>query len=57
MIHDGTGISQPVMREVIGSDVAVNTTTAISVDETYQWGTANAANTITMSVALFRKMN
>lgn len=56
LIHDGTGIQAPGMREMIGADITVNTTTDLSIDETYQWGAANAGNTITMSTVLIRDM-
>jgi hypothetical protein len=48
MIHPGTGIVSPVMREINPAAVTVDTTADIVIDETYTWGAADTDNTITM---------
>lgn len=47
MIHPGTGIVQPNMREIVGPVTTINTTVDIVIDQTYTWTTANAGNSIT----------
>lgn len=47
LIHPGSGIVQPNMREAVGVDTTINTTQDIVINQTYTWGTANAGNSIT----------
>jgi len=55
MIHPGTGIVQPKMRELVSSAITINTTQNIVIDETYTWGSANAGNSITMIMVHIEK--
>lgn len=57
LLHTGTGLSTVAMRNLMNtSDVTTDTTKICPVDVTYQWGTALAANKMTILEATLEKL-
>lgn len=56
MIHDGSGIVSPRMREIVGSDIAIDTTSPIGIMETYQWGSDATGGVCKMSTVIVKRI-
>ena len=58
LFYDGTGIISSYVRPLLMTTTAtINTTISNTIDVTYTWGTANAANTVTCTNATIEILN